>query len=150
MGRFAVAACAGLFLLTTGAEAWARNMSATEIRRRAEDLNVEIADLRTHEYADEVARELAQANTEVTDIQVKLGRDEFTQAEVVLITLEGRVAMIRSAVERAGIESLAQQRESELIEITEEANELRIELETARQLRQRMQAEVATIVESMQ
>lgn len=131
-------------------EAYARGMSGTEIRRRVEDINIEIADLSTNDFADEAARELAAARMEITEIQSALGRDEYTKAEVVLTTLEGRVALIRSALERAAVESLAQQRESELITITEEANELRIELETARQLRQRLQDEVSIIVENMQ
>lgn len=127
----------------------ARDVSATDIRRRVEDINVEIADLEVHEHADSATREFAQARLEITDVQSQVAREEIAQAEVVLRRLEARVNLIRSSLERATVEELAQQRESELLSLQQEADELMLELETAQRRRQRLQDDVSTIVENM-
>lgn len=121
-----------------------------EIRERVEDLNVMMGELDTHEFADEAAQEFAQARLEVGDVQALLLTEDITQAEVVLRRLEARVALIASTLDRATIEDLANERESELFEMQSEADDLQLELEAASQQRAALQEQVSVIVEAME
>jgi hypothetical protein len=128
----------------------AREFSATEIRSRMEDMNVELATLETHDYSDESAAEFAQCRLEVGEIQGLLSRNEIGLAAIVLQRLEARMSLIESTLERATYEALAQERETELFEIQEQADALQVELLSAEQRRATLQQEVAAIVESME
>jgi len=136
--------------LAMGAPVDARDVSPAGIRTRVEDVNVQLAQLQTHEHGDEAAQEIAQARLEITDVQNLLAQGETARSEVILRRLEARVHLIESMLERATFEQLAHQRETELFEIQAEASELQIDLETAQRQRRQLQDEVETIVESME
>ena len=121
-----------------------------EIRERVEDLNVIMGELDTHEFSDEAAQEFAQARLEVGDVQALLLAEEVTRAEVVLRRLEARVALIESTLDRATIEDLANERETDLFEMQTEADDLQLELEAASQQRAALQEQVSVIVEAME
>jgi uncharacterized protein (DUF3084 family) len=144
MGGLAVLAALG-----TAVPVFAAETSTASVRARVEDINVELAELSTHEYADEAAQELAQARLEVTDVQGLLSQGETAQAEVTLRRLEARKFLIEALLERATMEALAYQRESELIAIQQEADELQLELEAAQQRRNQLQDQVETIIAQM-
>jgi hypothetical protein len=127
-----------------------RDFSASGIRQRMEDLNVLSAQLQTHQFADEAAAEFAQTRIEVGDIQGLLARNETGQAGVVLRRLEARIFYIQSLLERAEFEDLAQQRESELFEMQQEADRLQVELTATEQQRRQLQEDVQAIVDSME
>ncbi len=128
----------------------AREFSATELRARMEDMNVELAELETHDFSDESAAEFAQCRLEVGEIQGLLSRNEIGLAAIVLQRLEARMSLIESTLERATYEALAQERESELFEIQEQADALQVELLSAEQRRTALQDEVSAIVDSME
>lgn len=142
----------GVVLLTASAVAPRSahaDVSSADIRERVEDINVHLAELQTHEYADDAAQELAQARLEVTDVQGLLSQGEVAQAEVVLRRLEARAFLIEGLLERATVEALAYQRESELIGLQEEADNLQLDLEAAQQQRNALQNEVQSIIDQM-
>ncbi len=139
----------GLALLLPAA-ASARDMNSSEIRTRVEDLNIEMATLQTHDFADEAAQEFAQARIEVGDVQGLISQGEVARAEVVLRRLEARVSMIRSVLDRATVEHLADERESELLELQNEADTLQLELEAAQQQRNQLQDAVNAIIDAME
>lgn len=128
----------------------AREFSASDLRERMEDMNVELAELETHDFADESAAEFAQCRLEVGEIQGLLSRNEIGLAAIVVRRLEARMSLIESTLERATYEALAQERETELFEIQEQADALQVELLSAEQRRAALQEEVAAIVESME
>lgn len=139
----------GLALLLPAA-ASARDMNSSEIRTRVEDLNIEMATLQTHDFADEAAQEFAQARIEVGDVQGLISQGEVARAEVVLRRLEARVSMIQSVLDRATVEHLADERESELLELQNEADTLQLELEAAQQQRNQLQDAVNAIIDAME
>jgi hypothetical protein len=142
----------GLLLLTALSVAmpvWARDYTLTSIRTRMEDLNVQMAEMETHDFADEAAGELAQCRLEVGEIQGMLARNEVGEAAIVLQRLEARMFLIQSLLERATFEDLATERETELFEIQSVADQLQIDLTSTEQRRRQMQEQVQTIVDSM-
>lgn len=139
----------GLALLLPAAVS-ARDMNSSEIRTRVEDLNIEMATLQTHDFADEAAQEFAQARIEVGDVQGLISQGEVARAEVVLRRLEARVSMIQSVLDRATVEHLADERESELLELQNEADTLQLELEAAQQQRNQLQDAVNAIIDAME
>lgn len=138
--------CATLALSTLS---WAAETSSGSIRTRVEDINVQLATLGTHEHADDAAQELAQARLEVTDVQGLLSQGETAQAEVTLRRLEARTFLIESIMERATIEALSYERESDLIVLQQEADSLQIDLEAAQQRRNQLRNDVSAIIEQM-
>lgn len=135
--------------LTLLAAPAAARESAQDLQRRLEDANVLITTLETHEYADEAAAEFGQARLEVAEAQAKLTLSDYGWATIIINRLEARLSLIESTLERATIEHLADQRESELFDIQSEADRKQIELETAQQQRQQLQDEVSAIVDQM-
>lgn len=148
--RWIRATLVGLALLALPGVANARDMNSSDMRTRVEDLNIEMATLQTHDFADEAAQEFAQARIEVGDVQGLLSQGEVARAEVVLRRLEARVSMIRSVLDRATVEHLADQRESELLELQNEADTLQLELEAAQQQRRQLQDAVNAIIDAME
>jgi hypothetical protein len=149
MKRWFLATLMGLTLLFT-TPVFARDFSASTIRTRMEDLNVELAELETHEFADDAAGEFATCRLEVGEIQGLLARDEIGDAGAVLLRLEARKFLIESLLERATFENLAQQRETELFEMQSEADQLQVDLAATEQRRNTLQEQVSDIVESTQ
>lgn len=139
-----------LLALGIGAPALARDFNSDTIRDRIEDLNVQLADLETEEYSDEAAGEFAQARMEITEIQTLLGNGEVARAQVELQRLESRVALINSIIDRAIVEQLAVERETELFEMQAEADALQIELESTRQQSESLRAEVQEVIDAVE
>jgi hypothetical protein len=137
-------------LLAASVSVDARELSASDIEDRMEDLNVQVGTLESHDYADEASQEFRQCSAEVTEIQLLLSQVEVGEAGKVLYRLEARVNLIESMLERATFEALAQERETELFEIQEQADALQVELLEAEQRRSVLQQEVSAIVESME
>lgn len=136
-------------ILVTSTMAAAAETSSGSIRTRVEDINVQLATLATHEHADDAAQELAQARLEVTDVQGLLSQGETAQAEVTLRRLEARTFLIESIMERATMEALSYERESDLILLQQEADSLQIDLEAAQQRRNQLQNDVSAIIDQM-
>lgn len=136
-------------VLSAVAPVWARDYTLSSIRTRMEDLNVQMAEMATHDFADEAAGEFAQCRLEVGEIQGMLARNEVGEAAIVLQRLEARIFLIDSMLERATFEDLATERETELFEIQTEADQLQVDLTSTEQRRRQMQEQVQTIVDSM-
>lgn len=134
-------------LILVAAPAFARD--SDDLQERLEDANVRLTTLETHEYADEAAAEFGQARLEVADAQGKLSISDYGWATIVINRLEARLDLIESTLERATIEALADQRETELFEMQTEADERQLELEAAQQLRQQLQDQVSQVVDQM-
>jgi hypothetical protein len=135
--------------LSASVPVWAGEYTLTSIRTRMEDLNVQMAEMETHDFSDEAAGELAQCRLEVGEIQGMLARNEVGEAAIVLQRLEARMFLIESMLERATFEDLATERETELFEIQSAADQLQIDLTSTEQRRREMQGQVQTIVDSM-
>lgn len=137
-----------LAAVVLAAPAMARD-SAEQLQDRLEAANADLTTLQTHEFADEVAAEFGQARLEIAEAQGKLTVADYGNAAIIISRLEARLALIESGLERATIEELADQRETELFEIQTEADERQLELEAAQQRRQQLQDEVSIIVDQM-
>jgi hypothetical protein len=68
----------------------------------------------------------------------------------VLIRLESRLMLAQSILERATIEQLSDQRETELFDMMTEADGVQIELESEQAQRQQLQDEVTAIINQME
>lgn len=120
-----------------------------DLRDRLEAANAAVANFETHEMADEAALEMGQARLEIAEVQGKISAADYGWATIVLNRLEARVELIESIMERATVEQLADQRETDLFDMTNEADEAQLELETVQQRRQQLQDDVAVIVDQM-
>lgn len=120
-----------------------------DLQDRLEEASVTLATLETHDLADEAALEFGQARLEVAEIQGKLTAGDYGWATIVLNRLEARISLIESELEASTVAELADQRETELYEITTEADERQLELETIQLRRQSLQDAVGVIVEQM-
>ncbi len=123
--------------------------AADDLQDRLEAANASIAQFDTHELADEASLELAQARLEIAEVQGKLSASDTAWATIVLNRLEARVDLIDSMLERATVEQLADQRETDLFEMTAAADEAQLQLETMQQRRQQLQDDVSAIVDQM-
>lgn len=120
-----------------------------DLQDRLEEASVTVATLETHDMADEAALEFGQARLEIAEVQGKLTAGDYGWATIVLNRLEARIDLIESELEAATVSSLADQRETELFEITVEADETQLELEALQLRRQTLQDAVGVIVEQM-
>ncbi len=139
------AGLAGSLLLGPAAEARDNDYSD-----RLETANAMLTRLETHDYADEAAQEFGQARLEVAEAQAKITGEDYARAEIVLNRLESRLMLAESILERATIEELADQRETEQFDMMTEADNIQVDLETAQQQRQVLQDEVSAIVDQME
>lgn len=136
--------------LAVSSTADARDLAPSEIRTRVEDINAMLGEFESSPHADEVRTEIRQATLEIGEIQAKLSQDDVAGAQVTLNLLEARLGLIESAVQRALVEDLANERESELIAIQQEADQLQIDLTTAQQRREQLQGEVQQIIDAVE
>lgn len=139
------AGLAGSLLIAAPAEA--RDDDYTD---RLESANALLTRLETHDFADEAAQEFGQARLEVAEAQAKITGEDYARAEIILNRLESRLMLAESILQRATIDQLADQRETEQFEMMTEADTIQVELEAAQQQRQLLQDEVAAIVEQME
>ena len=106
-----------------------------DLRDRLEEANARLVQLETHEMSDEAAAEFGQARLEVSEIQGKLTTQDWGWAMIILNRLEARLDLAESVLDRATVEELADQRETELFDMQTEADNLQIELESLQQRR---------------
>ncbi len=139
-----------LLALVLAAAPAAARVGDDELQDRLEEASANVASLETHEMADEAALEFGQARLEIAEIQGKLTAGDYGWATIVLNRLEARIDLIESELEASTVSDLADQRETELYEITVEADERQLELETVQLRRQSLQDAVGVIVEQME
>lgn len=121
-----------------------------DLQDRLEEASAAVATLEIHEMADGAALEFGQARLELSEVQGKIAAGDYGWATIVLNRLEARIDLIESELEASTVSSLADQRETELYEITVEADERQLELETVQLRRQSLQDAVGVIVEQME
>ncbi|MFT4702810.1 MAG: hypothetical protein ACI81R_000497 [Bradymonadia bacterium] len=119
-------------------------------RALLEELNALLTQLERHDLADDAATEFGQARLEVADAQAKITAQDSARADIVLIRLESRLMLAQSILERATIEQLSDQRETELFDMMTEADGVQIELESEQAQRQQLQDEVTAIINQME
>lgn len=124
--------------------------SPGDFRDQIEELNAKLTRLETHDLADEAASEFGQARLEVAEAQGKITAEDYARARIILMRLESRLMLAESILERATIEQLADQRETELFEMMTAADDVQIDLEAAQQRRQQLQDNVTVIIEQME
>lgn len=123
---------------------------AREFRGQIEELNATLTRLETHDFADEAAAEFGQARLEVAEAQGKITAEDYARARIILMRLESRLMLAESILDRATIEQLADQRETELFEMMTEADAVQVELEAKRQRRQELQDDVTQIISTLE
>ncbi|MFT6397381.1 MAG: hypothetical protein ACJAYU_002134 [Bradymonadia bacterium] len=138
-----------LTVVLAAAPAAARG-GADDLQDRLEEASTSVASLETHEMADDAALEFGQARLEIAETQGKLTAGDYGWATIVLGRLEARIDLIESELEASTVSGLADQRETDLYEITVEADERQLELETVQLRRQTLQDAVGVLVEQME
>ena len=135
-------------MLMLSAPASART-SAEELQDRLEQASVRLTTLELDEHADAAALEFGQARLEIAEAQGQLTADDYGAAAILLARLEARIDLIESAIQRDTVESLADQRETDLFDMQTEADEAQLLVETLQQQRHALQDDVETIVDQM-
>lgn len=128
----------------------AHALDAGEMQTRMVAASSKLAELETREFKDEAAQDIASARLSITEIQTSLNAEMFGKAEVALFTLEARLLLIESIIDRAVVDDLATKRESDNINIQTQADEMQLELETTSTRREQLQQQVQTIVNAME
>jgi hypothetical protein len=143
------AAALAVALLVSAAPAHARG-TESEIRSVLEDVNARLAQLAASDYASDASQEIEQARLEIAEVQGKLSAQDFGWASIVLNRVAARLALIESMEQRAEVDAIAEERESELFAITREADDAQIELESLQLRRTQLQDDVRAIADAMQ
>ncbi|MCB9507600.1 MAG: hypothetical protein H6698_06795 [Myxococcales bacterium] len=146
--RFASAGALALVLAAAPSAAFARDVE-DELRDVLEEVNARLARLGTSEYADDAALEIGQAQLEIAEAQGKITAADYGWATIIINRVSARLELIESIEQRAEVDDIAQQRETELYSITQEADESQIELEQLQLRRGQLQDDVAEIVAAM-
>jgi hypothetical protein len=122
----------------------------SDYRDRLEQANSELVRLEAHEFSAEAGQEFGQARLEVAEAQAQITAEDFARAEILLMRLEARLRLADSILERATIEALADERETEQFDMMSEADNVQIELHSAQQQRQQLQDNVGAIIAQME
>lgn len=145
--RGCVRAAALTLAMLLSAQAHARD---AEYRERLEEANGELIRLEAHDFADEASQEFGQARLEVAEAQAQITGEDYARAAILLMRLEARLRLANSILERATIEALADERETEQFTMMSEADSVQIELQSAQQQRQQLQDNVGAIITQME
>lgn len=133
-----------LGMLVSGAAA------SEALEQRLATVNASLVELERNPLTDEGQAEIARARLELTRVERHLADGDTARASSILVRLEAREQYLRSVVDRASMEALADQRESEANDMLREANQAQLELESALRQRMRLQENVNQIVESLE
>lgn len=140
---------AGLAIL---ALVWSGSMTAShasDLTDRLSALNARIVEFENEEHVSTVLDDIAQMRLEVGDAQNLIRAGEQAAALGVILRIEARQRFVDSMLRRTTFETLTHQRESDYLNLLNEANELQLDLETTQQRRQALQEEVRQIVDAM-
>lgn len=125
-------------------------VASESLENRLAAVNASLLELERNPLSDEGQAEIARARLELNRAERHIADDERARASAILVRLEARERYLRSIVDRAAMEALADQRETEANDMLREANQAQLELESALRQRQRLQEDVNRIVESLE
>lgn len=127
----------------------AAHASADDLTDRLSALNARIVEFENNEHVSTILEDIAQMRMEVGDAQNLIRAKENSAALGIILRIEARQRYVDSMLQRTSFEELTHQRESDYLDLLEEANELQIEVEATQQRRRSLQENVQAIVDAM-
>ena len=150
MYRRPLATLAITLLVLVGLAGTASAASIEQLRTRLNSAREQLAEFSVHEYSDAAALEIERARIDIDEAGERITNRAEEIAEISVIRLENRLKLIEGLLAQATIDSLAEERETSLIEMTREADQAQIDYEATEARRSALRDESEEILRQLE